>query len=94
MSEQQNQDPLHGVTLEQIVTSLVEAYGWEKLGKRIDIKCFNSDPSVTSSLKFLRRAPWARAKVESLYLATQRWARQKEEKRKAKGFADGHPDEL
>lgn len=93
MSEQQNKDPLHGVTLEQIVTSLVESFGWEKLGKRIDIKCFNSDPSVKSSLKFLRKAPWARAKVESLYLASQRWARQKEEKRKAKLSISGPSDE-
>jgi uncharacterized protein (DUF2132 family) len=62
-------DPLHGVTLEQIVTSLVEQYGWETLGKRIDIRCFTSDPSVASSLKFLRKTPWARSKVEALYLA-------------------------
>ncbi|MCK4508712.1 MAG: DUF2132 domain-containing protein [Desulfuromonadales bacterium] len=72
MSEQQVNDPLHGVTLEQIVTSLVEYYGWDTLGKRIDIKCFNSDPSVKSSLKFLRRTPWARKKVESLYLAMKK----------------------
>jgi uncharacterized protein (DUF2132 family) len=61
-------DPLHGITLEQIVTRLVEQYGWAELGKRIDIRCFTSDPSVTSSLKFLRRTPWARKKVETLYL--------------------------
>lgn len=71
MSKQHN-DPLHGVTLEQIVTSLVEFYGWDELGKCIDINCFNSDPSVKSSLKFLRRTPWARKKVENLYLATKR----------------------
>lgn len=71
MTEQQNSnDPLHGVTLEQIVTSLVESYGWPGLGNRIDINCFKINPSVKSSLKFLRRTPWARAKVESLYLAT------------------------
>lgn len=68
MSEQQNKDPLHGVTLEQIVTRLVECYGWEELGRRLDIRCFNSNPSVPSSLKFLRRTPWARKKVELLYL--------------------------
>lgn len=69
MSDQQNNDPLHGVTLEQIVTDLVESYGWEELGRRVDIRCFNSNPSVPSSLKFLRRTPWARKKVERMYLA-------------------------
>ena len=72
MSEQQVNNPLHGVTLEQIVNSLVDHYGWEGLGIRIDIRCFNNDPSVMSSLKFLRRTPWARKKVERLYLATQK----------------------
>ena len=72
MSEQQVNNPLHGVTLEQIVNSLVEHYGWDGLGIRIDIRCFNNDPSVKSSLKFLRRTPWARKKVERLYLATQK----------------------
>jgi len=72
MSEQQVNNPLHGVTLEQIVNSLVEHYGWDGLGIRIDIRCFNNDPSVKSSLKFLRRTPWARKKVEHLYLATQK----------------------
>ena len=61
-------DPLHGITLEQILTQLVERYGWEEMGYRIDIKCFNIDPSVSSSLKFLRRTEWARKKVEQLYL--------------------------
>jgi uncharacterized protein (DUF2132 family) len=69
MSDKQAKNPLHGVTLEKIVTSLVEYYGWEELGKRIDIRCFNSDPSVKSSLKFLRKTPWAREKVEALYIA-------------------------
>lgn len=63
-----NKDPLHGQTLEAIVTALVEYFGWEELGQRIAIRCFQSDPSVASSLKFLRKTPWARAKVESLYL--------------------------
>ena len=72
MSEQQNKDPLHGITLEQIVTSLVEYYGWEELGELINIRCFNNDPSVKSSLKFLRRTPWARKQVEDLYLAVNR----------------------
>ena len=69
MSEQQANNPLHGVTLEQIVKFLVESYGWDKLGQRIDIRCFNNDPSVKSSLKFLRKTPWARKQVEDLYLA-------------------------
>ncbi len=72
MSEQQTNNPLHGVTLEQIVNSLVEHYGWDELGIRIDIRCFNSNPSVMSSLKFLRRTPWARKKVERLYLSIQK----------------------
>jgi len=72
MSEQQPNNPLHGVTLEQILNSLVEHYGWDELGKRINIRCFNSDPSVKSSLKFLRKTPWARKKVEDLYIAFQR----------------------
>ena len=62
-----NKDPLHGVTLEMIVTDLVAYFGWEELGKRVPVKCFTTDPSVLSSLKFLRRTPWARAKVEGLY---------------------------
>lgn len=66
-----SKDPLHGVTLEKIVTRLEEKYGWEELGKRIKIKCFNSNPSLSSSLKFLRKTPWARKKVETLYLRTQ-----------------------
>ncbi len=62
------QDPLHGITLERIVTELVERHGFEELGRRIDIRCFKLDPSVKSSLTFLRRTPWARTKVEALYL--------------------------
>ncbi len=71
MSQEQANNPLHGITLEQIVTSLVEHYGWDELGQKINIRCFNSDPSVKSSLKFLRKTPWARAKVEELYIDTQ-----------------------
>jgi uncharacterized protein (DUF2132 family) len=63
-----SQDPLHGITLEVIVNRLVEHYGWQELGRIISINCFNIDPSVKSSLKFLRRTPWARAQVEQLYL--------------------------
>lgn len=61
-------DPLHGMTLEAILHQLVERYGWKEMGQRIDIRCFNFDPSIKSSLQFLRRNPWARTKVEALYL--------------------------
>ena len=71
MTHQQTNDPLHGITLEQIINSLVNHYGWDELGQLIDIRCFNSDPSLKSSLKFLRKTPWARKKVENLYIATQ-----------------------
>lgn len=66
--EQQPNNPLHGVKLADIVEYLVGLYGWEELGNRIRINCFRSNPSVKSSLKFLRRTPWARAEVEALYL--------------------------
>ena len=62
------QNPLHGVTLEMILTALVAHFGWPELGEQVKIRCFTSEPSIASSLKFLRRTPWARAKVESLYL--------------------------
>ena len=65
---EQPKNPLHGMTLEKIVTALADYYGWEGLGERINIRCFTHDPSVGSSLKFLRKTPWARDKVESLYL--------------------------
>jgi len=70
MTDQQPNNPLHGVTLEQVVTKLVNHYGWEELADRININCFKKDPSVKSSLKFLRKTPWAREKVESLYVAS------------------------
>ena len=70
MSDRQANNPLHGQTLELIVNRLVQQYGWSELGKRIKIRCFNSDPSVKSSLKFLRKTPWARDKVEALYIET------------------------
>ncbi|MGZ5008588.1 MAG: VF530 family protein [Methylobacter sp.] len=62
-------NPLHGVTLEALLTELVADYGWTELGRLIDIRCFNNDPSIKSSLKFLRKTPWARKQVEALYLA-------------------------
>ena len=68
MPQEQKNNPLHGVTLEMMVVELVEKYGWEGLAERIPVRCFSHDPSVKSSLVFLRRTPWARAKVEALYL--------------------------
>jgi len=66
--QSQPRNPLHGVTLEAIITALVAHYGWAGLAERVPVRCFASDPSVSSSLKFLRKTPWARDKVESLYL--------------------------
>lgn len=68
MNERLSKDPLHGITLEMQVTALVNHYGWSQLGRTIKINCFNKDPSIKSSLKFLRRTPWARTEVEALYL--------------------------
>ncbi len=68
MTNEQSNDPLHGITLEMILNHLVEQYGFEELGERIAIKCFTDNPSIKSSLKFLRKTPWARKKVEELYL--------------------------
>ncbi len=68
----QKNNPLHGITLEAQVTALVEKYGWKELGQRISIDCFNNNPSVKSSLTFLRKTPWARTKVERLYLQITR----------------------
>ena len=70
MTDFQSKDPLHGITLEMIVTQLVQQYGWVELAERIPIRCFSHEPSVKSSLKFLRRTPWARKRVEELYLAS------------------------
>lgn len=77
MNDQQAKNPLHGVTLEQIMNFLVADYGWEKLGKYIKIRCFTSNPSVQSSLKFLRKTPWAREKVEKLYIVAQKRAKKR-----------------
>ncbi len=84
MSEQNN-DPLHGKTLQMIVEHLVAYYGWDELGKKINIKCFTDNPSINSSLKFLRKTPWAKTKVESLYLYSLRkeqWAAEKRKQQK------------
>ena len=74
MSDRQQNDPLHGITLEMLLTQLVEHYGWDEMGRIIPIRCFNNDPSIKSSLKFLRKTPWARKKVEDLYLRFKREA--------------------
>ena len=68
MTIEQPNNPLHGITLEMILSELIKQYGWVELGNRIPIKCFTDNPSIKSSLKFLRRTPWARKKVEDLYL--------------------------
>ena len=75
MNDHQANDPLHGQTLEKIVNCLVAHYGWSELGKRVNIRCFNNDPSVKSSLKFLRKTPWARKKVEDLFIAMHKKVR-------------------
>ena len=69
MNEQPN-NPLHGITLEKLLTRLVDHYGWDELGRLVDIRCFNWEPSIKSSLKFLRKTQWARDEVEALYLST------------------------
>ncbi len=68
MAQQHPNDPLHGITLERMLHHLVATFGWAELGRRIDIRCFKFDPSIRSSLQFLRRTPWARAQCEDLYL--------------------------
>jgi uncharacterized protein (DUF2132 family) len=65
-------DPLHGITLETIMNTLVDEIGWDGLAARIDVNCFKNDPSISSSLTFLRKTPWARARVEDLYVSTRR----------------------
>jgi uncharacterized protein (DUF2132 family) len=67
MDTPESRDPLHGITLARMLEELVAHFGWPELGRRISIRCFDSDPSIASSLKFLRKTPWARAKVEGLY---------------------------
>jgi uncharacterized protein (DUF2132 family) len=69
MADQQPNNPLHGLTLERILTELVERYGWDGLGRTISVRCFTNNPSIKSSLIFLRKTPWARKKVEELYLS-------------------------
>lgn len=66
--QDQSRDPLHGITLERMLNELVDHFGWETMGRRVQIRCFTSEPSISSSLKFLRKTPWARQKVEEIYL--------------------------
>lgn len=68
MTQPKSNDPLHGVTLERLLTDLVAEYGWEELGRRVAVRCFLFDPSIKSSLTFLRKTPWARTKVEEIYV--------------------------
>ena len=75
MTQEPSTDPLHGVTLETILRKLVNKYGWDGLARRIDINCFKSDPSINSSLKFLRKTPWARKEVEKLFVNSKFWTR-------------------
>ena len=77
MTQDQPKNPLHGITLKTILEELLARYGWEELGARINIRCFQSDRSIQSSLKFLRKTPWARTKVERLYIASQRQDRRR-----------------
>ncbi len=74
MAERQPNNPLHGITLERMLTELVECCGWAEMGRIVDIRCFTHDPSMKSSLKFLRKTPWARKKVEELYRRTRKAA--------------------
>lgn len=74
MPEFKSHDPLHGVTLEKLLTELVAEFGWTELGRRVPVRCFLFDPSIKSSLTFLRKTPWARAKVEEIYISWKRGA--------------------
>ena len=75
MADTHENDPLHGITLETILRKLVNKYGWHGLARRIDVNCFKSDPSISSSLKFLRKTPWARKEVEDLFVNSRFWTR-------------------
>ena len=89
MNQPQRNNPLHGITLKAILEYLVAEYGWERLGERINIHCFNYEPSINSSLKFLRKTDWARAKVERLYLDSISF----DERKGKKASAEEAPDE-
>lgn len=88
-----NTNPLHGITLERMLNELVEHIGWERMGRRVKIACFTSDPSIASSLKFLRRTPWARAKVETMYLEARARKSQHDARKAAGQSIDRHSDD-
>ena len=88
MTDKQSSNLLHGITLEMMVNQLAEHYGWDEMGRIIRIRCFNNDPSIKSSLKFLRKTPWARKKVEDLYLRYKRETIRRDTK-KAKDSING-----
>ena len=83
MNNEQPKNPLHGVTLKHVINCLVDHYGWKQLSKRIEIRCFFNEPSIQSSLKFLRKTPWARTQVEELYLTLQNKEGKKENGKKS-----------
>lgn len=85
MSTQHAKDPLHGITLEALLHALVDNYGWARLAKEVNINCFKSDPSIKSSLKFLRRTPWARTEVETLYLNMMEERQERQERQEGSG---------
>jgi uncharacterized protein (DUF2132 family) len=87
-TKEQMNDPLHGVTLEKVLVFLVDLYGWETLGEKIRINCFNSNPSIKSSLAFLRKTPWARKKVEDFYV----WSYRRHHRQKARQAGAGNPE--
>ena len=93
MIDNKHKDPLHGVTLEMILTHLVEKYGWEEMSRRIRINCFAKNPSIKSSLVFLRRTPWARKKVECLYIAGIRSQGRRSDYEKRRGLARSYRTE-
>ena len=90
MSEEQPNNPLHGLTLKVILEALVERHGWEGLGRRVNIACFHNEPSLKSSLKLLRKTPWAREKVERIYLADVRKAASRRKRNKRRSEMRAH----
>jgi uncharacterized protein (DUF2132 family) len=86
--ERQARNPLHGITLERMLTELVDEIGWERMGQRINIRCFTQDPSISSSLRFLRKTPWAREKVEGMYLYLLRERARREKREVGSGTRD------
>ena len=94
MTDKQSNNPLHGITLEMMLNQLAEHYGWDEMGRIIRIRCFNNDPSIKSSLKFLRKTPWARKKVEDLYLRYTMKTMDKPKSKGAAGDAEQGPEKV